>query len=276
MKEFEDKIFAAREDLEKGNFKNAAVLYLSALKIAPDDKYKAIICAELSWAYYGSGKFKEALESAESTLKQDAHYKAKDDIYRVMGFCHLALNNETEAEKYLEESVNLDRSSEKQQITLYELVKLYFKKQKYNEALNIIKDIETYFYQNKKDYWLSILFYKGFIYYYKNDLDNSEPVFEELLENAREETRKAGALFGLAFVNFTRKEYLKTINLCEAVMKSDPQFFDTETIGFLTAGSFFYLGRKDIFEKYYDQLHKKYPEGRYNRELKQMKAEIKT
>ena len=166
--------------------------------------------------------------------------------------------------------MEIDHSSEKQQIAQYELLKLYFKSQNNDKAAELIKEIEPYFYQNDQEYWLSILFYKGFIYYYQGDSKKSETVFEELLENAKDEKRKATALFGLAFITFSAKEYLKTINLCEAISNSDPQFFDMETLGFLSAASFFQLGRKDIFQDYYKQLTKNFPNGRYRQELEEM------
>ena len=40
-----------------------------------------------------------------------------------------------------------------------------------------------------------------------------------------------------------------------------------ESVGFLTAASFKLLGRDDIFEKYYVELKKNYPQGRYAKEL---------
>ena len=47
-----------------------------------------------------------------------------------------------------------------------------------------------------------------------------------------------------------------------------------ETVGFLTAASFYYLGRKDVFEKYYKQLKKNFPNGRYAAELTLLKENI--
>jgi tetratricopeptide (TPR) repeat protein len=187
-----------------------------------------------------------------------------------MGFCCLAENNEAEALNNLEKSIEIDQISEKQQIAKYELIKLHFKIQNYDKASELIKDTEPYFYQNNQEYWLSVLFYKGFIYYYQGSLKKSEEVFEELLENAKDDKRKASALFGLAFITFSAKDYLKTINLCEAISSNDPQFFDMETLGFLSAASFFYLGRKDVFQDYYAQLTKKFPNGRYSKELEEM------
>ncbi len=275
MNEFDNLMAEARGHLEQKQFKQAVDAYLQVRNETGDNRQQAIVQAELSWAYYGLQDYRQAFEAARQTLELNRQYEAKEDIYRVMGLCSLALNNQADAEKYLQKSLDLDRSSEKQQVVLYEVMKIYFKKQTYARALKIINEIETYFYQNQKDYWLSILFYKGFVYYYQNDLQNSEHVFEELLENSADGKSRATALFGLAFVNYARKEYLKTINLCEAVLKSDPAFFDPETLGFLSAGSFFHLGRKDVFDKYHDQLVKNYPNGRYLRELEQMKAQIK-
>jgi tetratricopeptide (TPR) repeat protein len=114
----------------------------------------------------------------------------------------------------------------------------------------------------------------GFIRYYQGDLQEAENIFEEMLENAPDKARQAMALFGLAFIAFERKDYLKTINLCESVARLDENFYDKETLGFLTAASFHYLGRNDVFEKYYQQMVKSYPNGRYRRELEEIKSKI--
>ncbi len=274
MKDYEKVLSQARKNLESKNYKRAADNYKQVLELTEDNKNKAVICSELSWALYELKKYDEALEAAENILKLDTDYNAKEDVFRLMGFCFLAKNNETEAAQYLQKSVEIDHSSEKQQIAQYELMKLYFKNQNNDKAAELIKDIEPYFYQNDQEYWLSILFYKGFIYYYQGDSKKSEAVFEELLENAKDEERKATALFGLAFITFSAKEYLKTINLCEAITNSDPQFFDMETLGFLSAASFFNLGRKDIFQDYYKQLTERFPNGRYWQELEEMFSRI--
>jgi len=274
MKDYETMLSAARKNLEDQNYKKAAENYSQAAQSAEDDKSRAVVLSELSWALYELKKFDEALEAARKIIKLDADYQAKEDVFRIIGFCLLAKNNEPEALKYLQKSADIDRTSKKQQIALYEILKLHFKSRNYKKAAELIKDIEPYFYQNNQEYWLSILFYKGFVYYYQGELKKSETVFEELLENAKDEKRKASALFGLAFITFSAKEYLKTINLCEAVTSSDPRFFDMETLGFLSAASFFYLGRKDVFQDYYKQLIKQFPGGRYRQELDELHSEI--
>jgi len=175
----------------------------------------------------------------------------------------------------LEKSLKIDSSSQKQQMAVFELLKIHFRLQNYKESEKWINEVESYFYQNEKDYWLTLLFFKGFVKYYTNQVEESERIFEELLENSQDDPRRATGLFGLAFINFHRKNYLNTINLCETVTKHDPAFFDMESVGFLTAVSFKYLGRDDIFEKYYAELKKNYPEGRYSAELAKIrKGEI--
>lgn len=274
MKEYEIILSEARINLGDQKYEDAVEKYNQLLELADDDKNRAVIWSELSWALYELKKFDDALDAAQNILKFDAQYKAKEDVFRIMGFCLLAKNNDKGGAEFLQKSVDIDRTSEKQQIALYELLKLHFKNQDNEKAEALIKDIEPYFYQNNQEYWLSILFYKGFIYYYQGNSKKSEAVFEELLENAKDEKRKATALFGLAFITFSAKEYLKTINLCEAITSSDPQFFDMETLGFLSASSFFHLGRKDIFQDYYKQIIKQFPSGRYRQELDEMFSRI--
>lgn len=272
MPTYAEKLARARTALENKEHQQAVKEYLDALKDAPNDQQRAYIWAEVGVLFYNMGAFDRAIEAIENTLKYDPDYKAKEDLYRLLGFSFSQLGQDDKALDYLQKSASIDAVSEKQQITLYEIAKLHFRQQRYDEAKIILNEIEPYFYQNNKEYWLSVLFYKGFVFYYQNDLQASEQVFEELLENAQDKKRKATALFGLAFIMFQRKQYLNTINLCEAVTSHDEQFFDMETLGYLTAASFYHLGRKDVFEKYYRQLVRTYPEGRYREELEKLNA----
>jgi len=267
MNPVDDHLQKARNLLENEKYQEAIQAYLEALKLKPSDQQKGSIWAELSIVFYSMQEYERSIEAAQSTLAFDLPDMVKQNIFRTMGFCFAALNKLDEAAEFFEKSLSLDRDSEKQQITIYELIKVYFRQQKYKETEIQIKEVEGYFYQNNKEYWLSLLFYKGFIFYYLDQRDNAEKIFEELLENAQDNPRKATALFGLAFVSFARKDYLKTINLCEAVITHDANFFDMETIGFMTSASFFHLGRKDVFEKYFTELKKNYPQGRYVEEL---------
>ncbi|WP_456438866.1 tetratricopeptide repeat protein [Caldithrix abyssi] len=264
----------ARKYLSDQNYQKAKETYLQALKETTDDQTRAFIWAELSWTFYNLQSFQSCIEAAENCLDLNADYNAKEDLYRLIGFSYMSMGQDQKAIENLEQSIRIDRSSVKQQYALFNLAKLYFKHQKYQQAWELLNEAEGFFFQNDKDYWLSILYMKGFVKYYQNQLNEAERIFEELLENAPEGKQRASALFGLAFIAFDRKDYLKTINLCEATAKLDENFYDKETLGFLTAASFHYLGRNDVFEKYYQQMIKTYPEGRYRKELDMIKSKI--
>lgn len=274
MSELETHISEARRQLEEENYVQASASYLRSLESTENIKDKAVIWAELSWAYYRLNEYERTIEAAENTLKLDPDYKAKEDVYRIQGFAYIGLNQDDQAIDFLNKSLAIDRNSGKQQITLYELAKIYFRLENYEKSFPLFEEIESYFYQNQQEYWLSILFYKGFIQYHRANYSESEAIFEELLENSTDGSRKATAFFGLAFVAFSRKDYLKTINLCESLVKNDEAFFDMETVGFLTAASFYYLGRHDVFDKYHKQLKKNFPNGRYAAELTLLKENI--
>ncbi|MCD6376473.1 MAG: tetratricopeptide repeat protein [Caldisericaceae bacterium] len=264
----------ARKYLSNQNYKKAKETYLQALKEATDDQSRAFIWAELSWTFYHLQSFQSCIEAAENCLNLNADYQAKEDLYRLIGFSYMALGQDQPAIENLEQSLRIDRNSVKQQYAIFNLAKLYFKHQKYPQAEELLNEVEGYFFQNNRDYWLSVLYMKGFVKYYQDQLDEAEKIFEELLEHAGEGKQRATGLFGLAFIAFDRKDYLKTINLCEATAKLDENFFDKETLGFLTAVSFHRLGRNDVFEKYYQQMIKTYPQGRYRKELDDIKAKI--
>ncbi len=264
----------ARKYLRNEQYEQAKQAYLQALKSAENDVHRAIIWAELSWTFYHLKSYQSCIEAAENCLQYDPNYASKEDLHRIIGFAYLALGQDDKAIEHLETSLKIDRSALKQQFAIYELGKLYFKHQDYDRAESLFKEVEAQFYQNNQEYYLSLLYMKGFIKYYAGQLDEAERLFEEMLENAPDAERRSSALFGLAFVAFARKEYLKTINLCEAVAKSNEHFYDTETLGFLTAASFHHLGRNDVFEQYYRQLIKRFPQGRYRKELEQIKSKI--
>ena len=275
MNTFETHLAEARNQLQNEQLAEAICHYRKALTNCRNEQKKATVWAEIAWTYYRMNEFERTIEAVENVFHFNPQYKAPEDLYRTLGLAYVALGQDEPAMDNLSKSLALDRHSPKQQIALYELAKIHFKHQNHEEAYKIFHETEAYFFQNQKEYWLSVLFYKGFIQYYNLNYMESEAIFEELLENANDGVRKATALFGLAFVAFAKKDYLKTINLCESLIKHDPDFFDAETVGFLTAASFYYLGRHDVFEMYYHQLKKNFPAGRYDHELTQLKKNLK-
>jgi hypothetical protein len=78
----------------------------------------------------------------------------------------------------------------------------------------------------------------------------------------------------MAYVEYQNKNFLEVISLCEKIVSLDENFFDKETVGFLTAASYLHLGREDIFNVYFDQMQKTYPSGRYINELKELQSRL--
>ena len=274
MDSFTSLIATARKQFDQNEFEESAQSYIHALKQVETDQDRAIIWAELSVNFYKMNAFDQAFDAAKNTLNYDPEYKAREELYRIMGFAKQASGDMESAQLFLEKSVQIDSHSENQHFAVFELAKIYFRKQAYSEAGKLLNLVENSFKENNKDYWLSLLFFKGFIFYYQNEYADSRKIFELLLENTKDNRRMAYGMFGLAFVSFAEKDFLKTINLCESILSGDPDFFDKETLGFLTAASFYNLGRKDVFEKYYDQLMKHFPNGRYHDELQSFKKHI--
>ena len=162
----------------------------------------------------------------------------------------------------------------KQQFIYYELAKIYFRREAYLKSLENIDKVETFFEMQSKDYWFSALFFKGFIRYYQKDLAESERIFNLIVNSSDQSGVQANGFYGLAYVAFENKKYLDAINLCEKVTKLNPGFYDMESLGFLMAASFFYLNRFDIFEMYYNEIRKKFPKGRYEKELSALKKQV--
>ena len=260
----DDNLSQARAAFRRNSFERAIKYYKTALK------EKAIVWAELSWVYYQKHDYEQAVEAVEMVLSNDPTYPACDDLYRVAGYAHLALKNASLAEKYLSESIAFNATEDKQQYAKFELGKLYFSQGNYDLAFPYFKDIENFFKKRDNDYYLSILFFMGFINYYLENNKESKIYFDRILNESKDRKRKASAFYGHAYIAFKEKNFLNVISLCEHTIAHDPDFFDKESIGFLTAASYFHLGRIDIFNAYYYQLIKNYPAGRYQKELNQL------
>lgn len=264
---FQDGLNKAREYFEKKQYKNARIMYFQAMNQVDSKIEKAIIWAEISWVYYYENDFNKAIEAAENVLINDSAYKALDDLYRVQGYSYLSLNNMILAERFLQLSLENNSSDEKQQYVKYELGKLQFIRGNYDLAHPFFKDIQDYFENSNEEYKRSVWFYLGFIYYYLNNFEKSQEYFTQILAEDSSAKRQASAKFGLAFLEFQKKNYLNAITLCEEIISLDKDFFDKESVGFLTAASYFYLGRKDIFNEYFIKMKETYPSGRYDKEL---------
>ena len=264
---FKDSLEKARTHLDKKEYKNARMMYFQAYNNTENNMDRAFIWAELSWVYYYEKDFEKAVEASENVYTYDPDYKAMDDINRMLGYAYLGLNNPDLAEKYLIQSLSLNSKEDKQQYAKYELGKLYFIQGRYDLAFPYFKEILEFFEKRDTEYHLSVLFYFGFINYYLESMDISRRFFERILESNPGNQRKAGAFFGLAFLDFRAKNYLNVISLCEKIIEVDENFFDKESVGFLTAASYFYLGRKDIFSKYHTEMSATFPHGRYHDEM---------
>jgi len=264
---YTDSIKKARDHLVKKEYKNARLMYFQAFNSTENKKDRSIIWAELSWVYYYEKDMKKAIEAAENVQIYDPEYQMMDDINRLLGYCYLGLKNYPLAEKYMSESLGINSEDDKQQYVKYELGKLHFILGRYDLAFPYFKDIEEFFRRTDQEYHLSVIFYLGFIHYYLEAHENSREYFEQILSSTKDKKRWTGAYLGLAFLEFRSKNYLNVISLCEKIVELDEHFFDMESIGFLTAASYYYLGRKDIFMEYYSQLVETYPAGRYRKEL---------
>ena len=264
---FRDGLNKARQYFEKKQYKNARLMYFQAMNQVDNMVEKAIVWAEISWVYYYENDFNKAIEAAENVLISDPAYKAIDDLYRVQGYSYLSLNNTTLAERFLQLSLENNSSDEKQQYVKYELGKLQFIRGNYDLAHPFFNDIQDFFENSNDEYKRSVWFYLGFIYYYLNNFEKSQEYFTQILSDESSAKRQASAKFGLAFLEFQKKNFLNAITLCEEIISLDEDFFDKESVGFLTAASYFYLGRKDIFNEYFIKMKETYPSGRYDKEL---------
>ena len=266
----ESALEKARLHLEQKQYKNARLMYFQAFNQVSDPKARAIIWAELSWVYYYEGEYGRAIEAAENVLLHDEDYRARDDLFRLQGYAYIAQKNNILAERYLTQSLNENNTDDKQQYVKYELAKLHFSRGNYDLAHPLFEEILDFFSGRDADYKMSVLFFLGFVCYYLESFSQARGYFEQILSDDPTDSRKASGFFGLAFVEFHDKNYLNVISLCEKIMGLAPDFFDRESVAFLTAASYYHLGRFDIFNEYSRELIKAFPNGRYVNELQAM------
>ena len=138
----------------------------------------------------------------------------------------------------------------------------------------MLEEIENYFKIENEEYYLSILFFLGFCYYYLENLTKAKSYFDTIVQTNPSKQRYVSALYGLAYVEYQNKNFLEVIALCEKIVAMDENFFDKETVGFLTAASYLQLGREDIFKVYFEQMQITYPSGRYINELKDLQSRL--
>lgn len=266
----------ARKLFELKEYNKSEKLYLDIRKSIRDSKEKAIVWAELSWLYYHTKRYEKAIEAADSVLINDDNYEAKENLFRIQGYSYLGLKKNTMAAQYLKLSLEQNSIIAEQQYVKYELGKLYFKNGDYDLSLPYLEDIRYFFQTEKMEYHLSVLFFLGFTYYYLESFIKAQKCFEEILAANPDSQRYASASFGIAYIEFEKKNYLEVISLCEKIISVDANFFDKESVGFLTAASYFYLGRHDIFNAYYNKMIQNYPSGRYSKELEKLKHQQKS
>ena len=265
---------SARELFEKGDFGKSETLYMQIKKKATMPEDKAIIWAELSWLYFQRKMYEKAIEAADNVIINNENYKAKERLFRVQGYAYLGLRKSSMAAQYLELSLEQNSDLPEQQFVKFELGKLYFKSNDYDKALPLLEEIENYFKIENEEYYLSILFFLGFCYYYLENLTKAKSYFDTIVTTNPSKQRYVSALYGLAYVEYQNKNFLEVISLCEKIVAMDENFFDKETVGFLTAASYLQLGREDIFKVYFEQMQKTYPSGRYINELKDLQSRL--
>jgi tetratricopeptide (TPR) repeat protein len=273
--EIAKNVDTARKLFDKGDYGKAETLYMQIKKKAVLPEDKAIIWAELSWLYYNRKMYEKSIEAADNVFLNNENYEAKERLFRVQGYAYLGLSKSAMAAQYLELSLEQNSELPEQQFVRFELGKLYFKSNEYDKALPLLEEIEKYFENENKEYYFSILFFLGFSYYYLESLTKAKKRFDKIIKANPSQQRYVSALFGLAYVEYQNKNFLEVITLCEKIISLDENFFDKESVGFLTAASYLHLGREDIFTVYFNQMSKTYPSGRYINELKELQSRLK-
>jgi len=273
-----EKLKTARGNCVKRNYSAAIKLYTELTNILHDDpKNLTIIKIELGWSYYNHQKFSEAIEHLNSALQSDQlNAQQRFDCYRIIGFSYEMLGNVKDAILHLKKSLQIDIPEGTKRYAYFELGKLLYTSEQIIEAEHYFNRAYSLFQDNEKEYVTSLFYYMGFVDYFQKRYTEASKKFDYVVQNATDHKTKAGGYFGLAHIYYHSKDFVTLIDLCEKILRLDPEFFDKETLGFFMCESFLNLKNWNELESYYAELKKNYPGGKYKEEYKKFELVIKS
>lgn len=264
-KQILEKLHQAREAYMRQQYHKATALYKWVEAQIQDDRANLpIIQIELGWSYYNAGDFKKAIHYLEEAQKSSTlTAQQRFDCLRLIGFSYQALGKTEQALDFLERALSMDTAESDKKYIYFEIGKMRFLQGALIKSKTYLEKAVGFFDWQEEKYYQSILYYLGFVAFYEKQLDRAKQHFSEIIEKASENEGKATGYFGMAHILYECNNYRELTDTCHRILELDQNFYDRETLAFFLSKSNLELKRYDEFAIFYNQLRKKYPEGRY-------------
>lgn len=268
------KIKAARSYYMKGNFEKAVELYRNVAEtIADDPDNLPIIQIELGWSLYQVKNYQEAIRHLQAASRSDSlTTRQRFDCLRLTGFCYEMMGDLPRARQFLQEAILQELPTKDKRFAIFELGKIFFMENQYLESEHYFNMILDTFSEKEASYYFAIRYYLGFCAFYQKQYDKARHYFDRLIELKNDPATRVTGYFGLAHIHFIREQYSAVVDLCEKILKMDPQFFDKETLGYFLATAYLHLGNRQSAETFLNELETNYPGGRYASQYAKLRA----
>lgn len=260
-----EKIQKARDYYLKQNYKQAIEIYKWTEEQIKDDPVNLpIIQIELGWSYYNSKDFKNCISYLKKALKSNSlNTRQKFDCLRLIGFSMASSGNKKEAIEYLNKALEHNIPDEEKKYVYFKIGELYFIDGAIKKSKHYFQKIRNYFSWKENAYYRTLIYYSGFIAFYEKHFEEATQYFTEIVNKASDKETKASGYFGLAHILHEKKNFTELVQTCKKILEHDKNFYDQETLGYFFCISFMELKQYTKFTSFYNELHKKYPNGRY-------------
>ena len=264
-KEILEKLQTARQLYQEQKFPRAIELFEQLAGFIRDDEENLpIIQIELAWSYYYNQSYQKAIDNLQQALKSAKLTPQQEfDCYRIIGFSYEILGQLKQAKSALEKALSMEISDREKRFAFFELGKVLFNSGNVIEAENPLKIADTLFGEDELSYRTAVAYYLGFCKYFQKQPEKAQEYFDFIIQNSSDHKTSASGYFGLAHLHFLSGDFPVLVDLCEKILRMDPQFFDKETLGYFLATAYQKLKKWEELEAVLDELEKNYPDGRY-------------
>jgi tetratricopeptide (TPR) repeat protein len=272
-----NKIQNARQVYSEGKFEEAIQIYRQLTDILKDDPANLpIIQIELGWSFYSNQKFTEAIEYLEKAVNSG---KLNDqqifDCYRLIGFSAEMLGQRKKAFGSLKKAITIDIPESNKKYTYLELGKIYFTDGQIFEAEHYLNRAKALLGSGDTIYINTLYYYLGFTFYFIKKYTVAREHFDRLIQADTDHKTRASGYFGLAHLHYHYKDYFTLTDICEKIMRLDPEFYDKETLGYFLCEAYYHLKLWDNLEVYLRELQTQYPDGRYKSEYQRFEEGLR-
>jgi lipopolysaccharide biosynthesis regulator YciM len=264
MESIQDLIRKAHELFLDNQLDDAEVIYRELLYDRMiDGKDRVVVELEYSWLLYRQKRIDEAL-AILLKLKDSPDLTTRQlfDLYRLIGFSYIVREDFVNAIQYLNQAIGQPLSDMEKKYVYYELGRLHFLQREYPEALQFMSRALQFFMEDD-EYHFAIYYYLGFIYMFQDNLEDAFDAFSYLVENAPQEEKVLGGMYGMAQVFMRQHNYENVIKTCKDILSLRPDFEDKETLAYMLVRSYYELNDWENFKLFYLEMKQTYPNSIY-------------